>query len=128
MGGEGGIHTVPMGITEGAGGTGLTNGVGVLRDSLLGLGLLAGSWLFGGLGLSGVHTAVGSTRQGTIAAGGTFASHTLAGGLAGGRWELLKLEAEVRNFGSELVEGGHFGGFWILGQGWGDLGGENVGL
>ena len=111
-----------MGITEGAGGTGLTNGVGVLRDSLLGLGLLAGPRLFGGLGLSGVHTAVWGTHEGTIAAGGTLPSHTLAGGLAGGRLVLLMLVAEVRNFGSELVEGGHFGGFWIFGQGWGDLG------
>ena len=99
-----------MGITEGAGGTGLTNGVGVLRDSLLGLGLLLGFGHLRLLGLPRVHATVGSTRQGTIAAGGTFASHTLAGGLAGGRLELLKLEAEVRNFGSKFFEGGHFGG------------------
>ena len=107
MGRESGVHHISMAITEGTGGIRLVYGVRVLRDSLLGLGLLLGARGLGLLGLSGVHTTVGSTREGTIAAGGTFASHTLAGGLAGGRLELLKLEAEVRNFGSKFFEGGH---------------------
>ena len=40
----------------------LPNGVGVLRDGLLGLGLFLGTTGLGLLGLSTVHTTVGTPR------------------------------------------------------------------
>jgi hypothetical protein len=66
--GEGGIHTVPVGLAKGTRGIGLPYGVGMLRDNLLGLGLLAGTGGFGGLRFTGVHTTVGGTHESTIAA------------------------------------------------------------
>ena len=86
----------------------LPNGVSMLRDSLLGLGLLAGAGGFGRLGLSTVHTTVGGTRYSTIAARRTLPSNTLAGSLVGGL-ELLELEAELSNFSEQLV---HLGVGW----------------
>ena len=82
--GEGGIHTVPVGLAKGTHGIGLPCGVGMLRDNLLGLGLLAGAGGFGGLGLAGMHTTVGGPHEGPIAARSTLPSHTLAWLLAGG--------------------------------------------
>jgi len=81
--GEGGIHTVPVGLAKGTRGIGLPNGVAMLRDNLLGLGLLAGTGGFGGLRFTGVHTTVGGTHESTIAAWGTLPSHPLTGGLFG---------------------------------------------
>lgn len=82
--GEGGIHTVPVGLAKGTHGIGLPNGVRVLRDNLLGLGLLAGAGGFGGLGLTGMHTTVGGTHESTITTWSTLPSHPLAWLLAGG--------------------------------------------
>jgi hypothetical protein len=95
--GEGGVHTVTVGLAEGALGVSLPNGVRVLGDSLLGLGLFAGAGHLGGFGLSRVHTTVGRTNQSTIAARRTLPSHPLAGLLAGGL-QLLELETQLRNF------------------------------
>ena len=78
----------------------LPNGVRVLRDCLLGLGLLAGAGGFGRLGLSTVHTTVGGTRYSTIAARRTLPSNTLAGSLTRGL-ELLELGSQFGNFGEE---------------------------
>jgi len=81
--GEGGIHTIPVGLAEGTVGVRLPNGVGMLRDNLLGLGLFTDT---GGLGLLGrprVHTTVGGTHESTIAAWGTLPSNPLTGGLFG---------------------------------------------
>jgi hypothetical protein len=80
--GEGGVHTVPVGLAEGAVGVRLPNGVRVLGDSLLGLGLFAGAWDLGGFGLSRVHTTVGRTHQSTITARRTLTCHPLTGLLA----------------------------------------------
>jgi len=79
--GEGGIHTVPVGLAKGTRGIGLPYGVGMLRDNLLGLGLLAGAGGLGGLRFTGVHTTVGGTHESTITAWRTLTCHTLAGGL-----------------------------------------------
>lgn len=81
--GEGGIHTIPVGLAEGTVGVRLPNGVGMLRDNLLGLGLLTGAGGFGLLGRPRVHTTVGGTHESTIAAWGTLPSHPLTGGLFG---------------------------------------------
>jgi hypothetical protein len=89
-----------MGLTQGTLRVRLPNGVGVLRDCLTGLGLLAGAGGFGRLGLSTVHTTVGGTRYSTIAAGGTLPCNTLAGRLAAGL-ELLELGSQFGNFGEE---------------------------
>ena len=89
-----------MGLTEGTLGMRLPNGVRVLRDCLLGLGLLAGAGGFGRFGLSTVHTTVGGTRYSTIAARRTLPSNTLAGSLTGGL-ELLELGSQFGNFGEE---------------------------
>ena len=70
-----------MGLAKGTHGIGLPYGVAMLRDNLLGLGLLAGAGGLGGLGLTAVHTTVGGTHESTITTRSTFASHTLAGGL-----------------------------------------------
>ena len=86
-----------MSLTEGTGGMCLPNGVRVLGNSLLGLGLLAGARDLGGLGLPTVHTTVAGTWQSTITARGTLTCHTLAWLLAGGL-QLLELEAELSNF------------------------------
>ena len=82
--GEGGIHTVPVGLAKGTHGIGLPYGVAMLRDNLLGLGLLAGAGGFGGLGLAGMHTTVGGPHESTITTRSTLPSHTLAWLLAGG--------------------------------------------
>jgi hypothetical protein len=102
--GEGWVHTVPVGLAQGTLGVRLPNGVGVLRDGLLGLGLLTDTGNLGRLGLSTVHPTVGTPRQSTIAARGTFARNTLTGLLTGGL-ELLELEAEGGNFSNEGVHG-----------------------
>ena len=78
----------------------LPNGVRVLRDCLLGLGLLAGAGGFGRLGLSTVHTTVWGTWYSTITARRTLPSNTLAGSLAAGL-ELLELGSQFGNFGEE---------------------------
>ena len=103
--GEGWVHTVPVGLAQGTLGVGLPNGVGVLRDGLLGLGLLTDTGHLGRLGFPRVHATVGTPWQSTIAARGTFARNTLTGLLTGGL-ELLELEAEGGNFSNEGV---HFG-------------------
>jgi len=79
----------------------------VLRLNLLGLGLLLGADRFGGPRLPTVHTAVGGTHEGTIAARRTFASHTLAG-LLTGRPELGDFLAKLGDFGEQGIhwEGG----------------------
>ena len=102
--GEGRIHTVPVGLAQGTQGVGGVYGVGVLGDGLLGLGLLTDTGHLGSLGLSTMHTTVGTPWQSTIAARGTFARNTLTGLLTGGL-ELLELEAEGGNFSNEGVHG-----------------------
>jgi len=77
--GEGGIHTIPVGLAEGTVGVRLPNGMGMLRDNLLGLGHFTDT---GGLGLLGrprVHTTVRCTRQGSITTRRTLTGHPLAG-------------------------------------------------
>jgi hypothetical protein len=102
--GEGGIHTVPVGLAKGTHGIGLPYGVAMLRDNLLGLGLLAGAGGFGGLGLAGMHTTVGGTHEGPIAARSTLPSHPLAGGLFTGlTLQLLELGTQGSNFSEEGV-------------------------
>jgi hypothetical protein len=91
-----------MGLTQGTLGVRLPNGVGVLRDCLTGLGLLAGAGGLGRLGLSTVHTTVRSTWYSTIAARRTLTSNTLAGSLTRGL-ELLELGSQFGNFGEQLV-------------------------
>ena len=103
--GEGWVHTVPVGLAQGTLGVGLPNGVGVLRDSLLGLGLLTDTGHLGRLGFPRVHATVGTPWQSTIAARCTCARNTLKGLLTGGL-QLLELEAEGGNFSNEGV---HFG-------------------
>ena len=107
--GEGRIHTVPVGLAQGTLGVGGVYGVGVLRDGLLGLGLLTDTGHLGRLGFATVHPTVGTPRQSTIAARGTLTSHTLTGLLTGGL-QLLELEAEGGNFSNEGVHGRV--GFW----------------
>jgi len=102
--GEGRIHTVPVGLAQGTLGVGLPNGVGVLRDGLLGLGLLTDTGNLGRLGLSTVHPTVGTPRQSTIAARRTLPCNTLAGSLTRGL-ELLELGSQFGNFGEQLVHG-----------------------
>jgi hypothetical protein len=102
--GEGWVHTVPVGLAQGTLGVRLPNGVGVLGDGLLGLGLLTDTGHLGGLGFPRVHATVGTPWQSTIAARGTFARNTLTGLLTGGL-ELLELEAEGGNFSNEGVHG-----------------------
>jgi hypothetical protein len=76
----------------------------MLRDNLLGLGLLAGAGGFGGLGLAGMHTTVGGTHEGPIAARSTLPSHPLAGGLFTGlTLQLLELGTQGSNFSEEGV-------------------------
>jgi hypothetical protein len=101
--GEGGIHTVPVGLAKGTHGIGLPYGVAMLRDNLLGLGLLAGAGGFGGLGLAGMHTTVGGTHEGSIAARSTLPSHTLAWLLAGSL-QLLELGTQGSNFSEEGLD------------------------
>ena len=84
--------------------------MGVLRDGLLGLGLLTDTGHLGGLGFPRVHATVGTPRQSTIAARGTLPSHTLTGLLTGGL-QLLELEAEGGNFSNEGVHFGVGGGY-----------------
>jgi hypothetical protein len=79
--GEGGIHTIPVGLAEGTVGVRLPNGVAMLRDNLLGLGLLTGAGGFGGLRFTGVHTTVGGTHESTITTWCPLPSHPLTGGL-----------------------------------------------
>ena len=81
--GEGGIHTVPVGLAKGTVRIVVAYGVGMLRDNLLGLGLLAGAGGFGGLRFTGMHTTVGGTHESTITAWRTLPSDPLAGGLFG---------------------------------------------
>jgi hypothetical protein len=100
--GEGGVHTVPMGLAEGTLGVSLTNGVRMLRDSLLGLGLFLGADHLGRFGLSTVHTTVGRTHQSTITARRTLTCHPLAGRLAGGA-EGGDFLAKLGDFGEQLV-------------------------
>ena len=102
--GEGWVHTVPVGLAQGTQGVGGVYGVGVLRDGLLGLGLLTDTGHLGRLGFPRVHATVGTPRQSTIAARGTFARNTLTGLLTGGL-QLLELEAEGGNFSNEGVHG-----------------------
>ena len=118
--GQCGIHTVPVGLTEGTLRVRLPNGVRMLRDCLTGLGILAGT---GGLGrprLPTVHTTVGGTWYSTITARGTLTSNTLARLLAGGL-ELLELGSQRRNFSKE---GLHF--CLGIGKGEGDLGANRI--
>ena len=119
--GEGGIHTIPVGLAKGTRGIGLPNGVAMLRDNLLGLGLLAGARDLGDLGLSRVHTAVGGTHQSTITARRTLTCHPLARGLAGGT-EGGDFLAKQSNFGEELVHWG-FEEMIVWGEAGSDLGG-----
>ena len=79
--GEGGVHTVSVCLTEGAVRIVVAYGVGVLRDSLLRFGLLAGTGNFGGLGFTTMHTTVRGTSESTITTRGTFTRHTLTRGL-----------------------------------------------
>jgi hypothetical protein len=105
--GEGWVHTVPVGLAQGTLGVRLPNGVGVLRDGLLGLGLLTDTGHLGGLGFPRVHATVGTPRQSTIAARGTLPSHTLTGLLLLGP-KLGDFLTKLGNFGEE---GLHFS--WV---------------
>ena len=116
--GEGRVHTVSVGLAEKAVRIVVAYGVGVLRDCLTGLGLLAGAGGFGRLGLSTVHTTVGGTRYSTITARRTPPSNTLAGSLTGGT-ELGDFLTKLGNFGEQLV---HLGVGWELGRGRSHLG------
>ena len=101
--GEGWVHTVPVGLAQGTLGVRLPNGVGVLRDGLLGLGLLTDTGNLGRLGLSTVHPTVGTPRQSTIAARRTLPCNTLAGSLATGLAEEGDFLTKLGNFGEQLV-------------------------
>jgi hypothetical protein len=79
--GEGRIHTVTVGLAEGAVRIVLTYRVSVLGDGLLGFGLFAGAGHFGRLGFPRMHATVGGSHESTIATRSTFARHTLARGL-----------------------------------------------
>jgi len=79
--GEGGIHTVPVGLAKGTVRIVVAYGVAMLRDNLLGLGLLAGTGGLGLLGLTRMHTTVGGTHESTIAAWCPLPCDPLAGGL-----------------------------------------------
>jgi hypothetical protein len=106
--GEGWVHTVPVGLAQGTLGVRLPNGVGVLRDGLLGLGLLTDTDHLGRLGFPRMHAAVLATSESTIAAGCTLASHTLAWGLTVGL-QLVELGAQRGNFSKQGLDL-HFGG------------------
>jgi hypothetical protein len=85
----------------------------MLRDNLLGLGLLAGAGGFGGLGLAGMHTTVGGPHESTIAARSTLPSHTLAGGLFTGlTLQLLELGTQGSNFSEEGLHLGKLRKWW----------------
>ena len=105
---EGGIHTVPVGLAQGTQGVGGVYGVGMLRDSLLGLGLLTGTGHLGRLRFPRVHTTVGTPWQSTIAARGTLTSHTLTRLLLLGP-KLGDFLTKLGNFGEERL---HFS--WVL--------------
>ena len=113
--GEGGIHTVPVGLAKGTHGIGLPNGMGMLRDNLLGLGLLAGAGGLGGLGLAGMHTTVGGTHESTITTWRTLTCDPLTR-LFTGRAEGGDFLTKRGNFGEEGLHGclvrfgGKFGG------------------
>ena len=112
--GEGGIHTVPVGLAKGTRGIGLPYGVAMLRDNLLGLGLLAGAGGFGGLRFTAVHTTVGGTHESTIAARSTLTCDPLAGGLFTGlTLQLLELGTQGSNLEEEGV---HLGLGRVLGE------------
>ena len=117
--GEGGIHTVPVGLAKGTHGIGLPNGMGMRRDNLLGLGLLAGTGGFGGLGLTAVHTTVGGTHESTITTWCPLPCDPLAGGLFTGlTLQLLELGTQRGNFSNEGLDV-HLGNFrkWWEGGG-----------
>ena len=104
--GEGGIHTVPVGLAKGTVRIVVAYGVGMLRDNLLGLGLLAGTGGFGGLRFTGMHTTVGGTHESTITAWRTLPSDPLAGGLFTGlTLQLLELGTQRGNFSNEGLHG-----------------------
>ena len=104
MFGEGRVHAVTVGLAQDTVGVTPPNGVRVLRDSLLGLGLLAGAGDLGGLGLPTVHTAVRRTHEGTIAAWRTLPRNPLARLLATSLGpQLVELQAEISNFSKEGV-------------------------
>ena len=118
--GEGGIHTVPVGLAKRTRGIGLPYGVAMLRDNLLGLGLLAGAGGFGGLGLAGMHTTVGGTHESTITTWCPLPCDPLAGGLFTGlTLQLLELGTQGSNLEEEGVHLGRGSGF---GGSFGDLG------
>jgi len=117
--GEGGIHTVTVGLAKGTLGVRLPNGMGMLRDNLLGLGLLAGAGGLGGLGLAGMHTTVWGTHQCTITAWRTLTCDPLAR-LFTGRAEGGDFLTKQGNFGEEGLHG-CLVWFWEGGEG--DLGG-----
>ena len=79
--GEGGIHTVTVGLAKGTHGIGLPNGVAMRRDNLLGLGLLTGAGGFGGLRFTTMHTTVGGPHESTITTWCPLTCDPLAGGL-----------------------------------------------
>ena len=101
---EGGIHTVPVGLAQDTQSVRGVYGVGMLRDSLLGLGLLTGTGHLGGLGFQRVHATVGTPWQSTIAAWGTLTSNTLTRLLLLGS-KLGDFLTKLGNFGEEGVHG-----------------------
>jgi hypothetical protein len=103
-----------MSLTEGAQRIRLVYRVGMLWDGLLGLGLLAYLGLLPDLGLTTVHTTVGSPRQCSITTRCALTSHTLTGGLLGVR--LTRTEggdflAKLGNFGEKGLE---IHGLWLV--------------
>ena len=106
--GEGWVHTVPVGLAQGTQGVGGIYGVCVLRDGLLGLGLLTGTGHLGWLGFPRVHATVGTPWQSTIAAWGTLTSHTLTRLLLLGP-KLGDFLTKLGNFGEERL---HFNWIW----------------
>jgi len=126
--GEGGIHTVPVGLAKGTVRIVVAYGVGMLRDNLLGLGLLAGAGGFGGLRFTGMHTTVGGTHESTITAWRTLPSDPLAGGLFTGlTLQLLELGTQRGNFSNEGLEV-HLGVGSGFGGRRGDLGNKCTGI
>ena len=118
--GEGGIHTVTVGLAKGTLGIGLPNGVGMLRDNLLGLGLLAGAGGLGLLGFTAVHTTVGGTHESTITTWCPLTCDPLTR-LFTGRAEGGDFFTKQGNFGEEGLHG-CLVRFWEGGEG--DLGGQ----
>ena len=102
--GEGGIHTVTVGLAKGTLGVRLPNGMGMLRDNLLGLGLLAGAGGLGGLGLTRMHATVWGTHQCTITAWRTLTCDPLTR-LFTGRAEGGDFLTKQGNFGEEGLHG-----------------------